>query len=68
MCDESKYETAMIIVPMFHRFGLYYMLLGGLWLGNVIVSLPAFKPESFLNAIQQYKVSLQALTKRLIPI
>lgn len=56
-CHLSKYETTLCILPLFHAYALHYILTCGLWAGNCIVVLPAFKPETFLKAIQNYKVN-----------
>jgi len=62
----TLYETTLCIIPMFHAYGLAIILILGLRCGQMIVSLPRFEPEVFLNAIQEYKVSVMPLVPPLI--
>ena len=59
--DPEKHETSLAVIPMFHAFGLSGILLGGLLVGNTIVTFSKFEPEPFLSAIQKYKVSVTGL-------
>lgn len=45
------------LLPMFHSYGLGYILSMTLYCGFTIVCINGFKPESFLKVIQKYRVS-----------
>ena len=52
-------ETAVVlaVLPMFHIYGFTVVTLRALASGATIVTLPRFEPESFLTAIERYRVS-----------
>ena len=52
----------MGILPFFHIYGLTAVMNCGLASGAKIVTLPNFKPASFLESIQKYRVSHYSLT------
>ena len=45
------------ILPFFHIYGMVVLLASGLYQGSTNVILPKFEPQSFLEAIQNYKIS-----------
>ncbi|KAK7067071.1 hypothetical protein SK128_021687 [Halocaridina rubra] len=58
--DVTNKDTSLIILPLFHGFGMA-MCLTSLCYGLQAVVLPRFIPESFLKAIHSYKVTLVPL-------
>ena len=43
-------------LPFFHAYGMVAIMLGGLFGGGTIITLPRFVPEQFLATIEKYKV------------
>jgi acyl-CoA synthetase (AMP-forming)/AMP-acid ligase II len=48
---------SLAFLPMYHIYGLTVVLLGGLVAGIKLVTIPRFEPESFLKALQDYRVT-----------
>lgn len=46
------------VLPFFHIFGFTVTLIAKLALGNKIVTLPEFKPNTFIDVIKQHKATL----------
>jgi acyl-CoA synthetase (AMP-forming)/AMP-acid ligase II len=57
----SENDTLICVLPLFHIYGLVVVLNMGLYQGATIVTLPRFELESFLQAIQDYGVTLTHL-------
>ncbi len=55
---EEPSSCLMGVVPFFHIYGIVVVLLSSLYGGTSVVSLPKFQPESFLSAIEKYKVNI----------
>lgn len=49
--------VTLAFLPMFHIFGFTVVTLCGLVKGITLVTVPRFEPESFLSAIQNYRVT-----------
>lgn len=64
MCDSWLYkckkgeETIMGIIPLFHVYGLTTVLILSVMLGNRMVLLPKFDPETALKTIAKQKPTL----------
>ncbi|WP_142827672.1 AMP-binding protein [Planococcus soli] len=64
MCDNWLYkckkgeETIMGIIPLFHVYGLTTVLILSVMLGNKMVLLPKFDPETALKTINKQKPTL----------
>lgn len=64
MCDSWLYrckkgeETIMGIIPLFHVYGLTTVLILSVMLGNKMVLLPRFDPETALKTINKQKPTL----------
>ncbi|ANU12771.1 Long-chain-fatty-acid--CoA ligase [Planococcus halocryophilus Or1] len=64
MCDSWLYkckkgeETIMGIIPLFHVYGLTTVLILSVMLGNKMVLLPKFDPETALKTINKQKPTL----------
>ena len=46
------------VVPFFHMYGIVIVILSSLYGGTSVVSLPKFEPDSFLAAIEKYRVHI----------
>ena len=49
--------VSLAFLPMFHIYGFTVILVGGLANGITLVTMPRFEPESFLKALQDYRVT-----------
>ena len=54
------------IVPFFHIYGISVLLASGLCQGSTNVILPKFEPQSFLEALQSYKINETFLVPPLV--
>ena len=54
-------DTLICVLPLFHIYGMVVVLNMGLYSGATIVTMPRFELESFLQAVQDYDVSLAHL-------
>jgi acyl-CoA synthetase (AMP-forming)/AMP-acid ligase II len=59
-------DTLICVLPMFHIYGLVVVLNMGLYSGSTIVTMPRFELESFLQAVQDYNVSLAHLVPPIV--
>ncbi|HEX6718898.1 MAG TPA: 4-coumarate--CoA ligase family protein [Pyrinomonadaceae bacterium] len=59
-------DTLICVLPLFHIYGLVVVLNMGLYSGATIVLMPRFELESFLQAVQDYEVSLAHLVPPII--
>jgi len=53
----------LAFLPMFHIYGFTVLTVCGLACGQTLVTLPRFEPETFLKALQDYRVT----TLHLVP-
>jgi acyl-CoA synthetase (AMP-forming)/AMP-acid ligase II len=51
-------DTLICVLPLFHIYGLVVVLNMGLYTGATVVLMPRFDLESFLQAAQDYEISL----------
>ncbi|KAH3853329.1 hypothetical protein DPMN_095851 [Dreissena polymorpha] len=51
-------DCNIAVLPFFHLYGMGPVLMGTLQDGGKMVTLPAFDPEAYLNAIVQHKASI----------
>lgn len=61
LCYFYETDTLICVLPLFHIYGLAVVLNMGLYTGATIVTMPRFDLESFLQAAQDYEVSLAHL-------
>ncbi|HZJ47076.1 MAG TPA: 4-coumarate--CoA ligase family protein [Pyrinomonadaceae bacterium] len=59
-------DTLICVLPLFHIYGLMVILNMGLYTGATVVLLPRFEMESFLQAAQDYDVSLAHLVPPIV--
>jgi acyl-CoA synthetase (AMP-forming)/AMP-acid ligase II len=53
----SPDDRVLAILPFFHIYGLMVIMNLGLYLGTTVVTLPRFEMESFLQAIQDHRIT-----------
>lgn len=51
-------EVPLSVLPFFHIYGLTVLMTAKLALGTKVVTLPTFKPKTFLNAIKDYQATM----------
>ncbi|XP_057304021.1 uncharacterized protein LOC130641298 [Hydractinia symbiolongicarpus] len=51
-----KLTKALCVLPMFHIYGLVYIMFVHLVRGFTLYTLPSFDPETFLSALQNHKI------------
>ncbi|HEY6924548.1 MAG TPA: 4-coumarate--CoA ligase family protein [Steroidobacteraceae bacterium] len=56
--ERSGLHSFIGVLPFFHIYGLVVVLNFGLRMGTTIVTLPRFEPESFLKALQDWRVEI----------
>lgn len=54
----SHQDSVVAVLPFYHIYGLVIVLLHKLSVGCKVVTLPKFQPNTFLNTLQNHKVSL----------
>ena len=59
-------DSVLGLLPFFHIYGMIVILLYGLSAGAKDIILPKFEPDSFLSAIQNYKISKANLVPPLV--
>jgi acyl-CoA synthetase (AMP-forming)/AMP-acid ligase II len=59
-------DTLICVLPLFHIYGLVVVLNMGLYTGATIVTMPRFDLQAFLQAAQDYNVSLAHLVPPII--
>ena len=55
--EAGKTMRILVVLPLYHAYGLVGMNMFGLAGGANLVILPKFEPHSYLRAIEKYKVS-----------
>jgi ribosome assembly protein SQT1 len=61
----DKTEVALGLLPLSHIYGLVVIAQGSTWRGDEVIILPKFELQSFLNAIQTYKIQSLYLVSRM---
>lgn len=51
-------EVPLSVLPFFHIYGLTVLMISKLALGTKVVTLPSFKPRTFLAAIRDYEATM----------
>jgi acyl-CoA synthetase (AMP-forming)/AMP-acid ligase II len=59
-------DSLICVLPLFHIYGLMVVLNMGLYTGATIVTMPRFDLEGFLQAAQDYEVSMAHLVPPII--
>ena len=55
--DELLVTTLVLMLPMYHAYGLYLLTANGHSMGANVVVMSKFTPDFYLELIQKYKVS-----------
>ncbi|XP_076066614.1 uncharacterized protein LOC143039986 [Oratosquilla oratoria] len=63
---ESHQESVLGLLPFFHAYGMYAVMMCNLALGSKLVTLPKFLPEPFVANIVRHKVEVLHLVTPLI--
>jgi len=50
-------DVSLLVLPLFHIYGLVVIGLNGLRTGNTILVMSAFEPNHFLDSVQRYRVT-----------
>jgi acyl-CoA synthetase (AMP-forming)/AMP-acid ligase II len=66
LCYFYETDTLICVLPLFHIYGLVVVLNMGLYSGATIVLMPRFELESFLQATQDYEVTLSHLVPPIV--
>jgi acyl-CoA synthetase (AMP-forming)/AMP-acid ligase II len=60
---KDKSEVALGLLPLSHIYGLVVIAQASTWRGDETIILPKFELQSYLNAIQTYKIACLYLVK-----
>ena len=66
LCYFFENDTLICILPLFHIYGLVVVLNMGLYMGATIVTMPRYELEQFLQAVQEYRVTLAHLVPPIV--
>lgn len=58
---EQYQDVSPSVLPFFHIYGFTVLMISKLALGVKVVTLPEFKPETFVNSIRQHKATIMHL-------
>ncbi|CAF4831145.1 unnamed protein product [Pieris macdunnoughi] len=53
---ETNQDTVLAIIPMYHSYGLTVVALHKLAVGLKLVTMPKFKPETFVKALEKHSI------------
>jgi acyl-CoA synthetase (AMP-forming)/AMP-acid ligase II len=53
----GEFDVAMIVLPLYHIYGLNVAMNQAIWLGAAQVVIPRFKVKEFCELIEKYKVT-----------
>lgn len=59
-------DTLLCLLPLYHIYGLMMVLNMGLYAGATVVMMPRFELESFLQTMQDYRVTMAPLVPPLV--
>ncbi|XP_063894679.1 uncharacterized protein LOC110369863 [Helicoverpa armigera] len=63
---ESHQDSTLVVLPMFHSYGLSICMLHKLSVGVKLVTLPKFQPDMFLNTLLKHKLHLMYLAPPMV--
>ena len=66
LCYFYETDTLICVLPLFHIYGLVVVLNMGLYSGATVVMMPRFDLEGFLQAVQDYNVSMAHLVPPIV--
>ena len=53
---EAGKDRMLVILPMYHIYGMVASMYAGLVQGITLVTIPRFIPQQFMNALEKHKV------------
>merc|ERR1719483_129002 len=59
-------ESTVVVLPFFHIYAMSMVMILNLHLGNKIITLPKFEPESYLKALVNYQPTVLHLVPPLV--
>lgn len=62
----DKQEVALGLLPLSHIYGLVVIAKGSIYRGDEVIILPKFELESYLHAIQKFKINCLYLVPPII--
>jgi acyl-CoA synthetase (AMP-forming)/AMP-acid ligase II len=66
LCYFYETDKLICVLPLFHIYGLVVVLNMGLYSGATVVLMPRFELEGFLQAVQDYEVTLTQLVPPIV--
>lgn len=64
--SDTHQDVLPCVLPFFHCYGWSCTLISKLHLGCKLVTLPTFKPETFLNALDEHKATVLYLVPPIV--
>jgi acyl-CoA synthetase (AMP-forming)/AMP-acid ligase II len=64
--DTHHDDTVIAVLPLYHVYGQMVILNKTLYMGGTLITMPRFELESFLQAMQNYKVTMAPLAPPLV--
>jgi acyl-CoA synthetase (AMP-forming)/AMP-acid ligase II len=64
--DDTYLENALGLLPLSHIYGLIVIAISSVWRGDGVVILPKFEFQTFLTAVQDYKINTLYLVPPII--
>jgi len=64
--SDSFQETFICVLPFFHIYGLFSIMLFGFEKGAKLVTLPRFDPKSFITAVNQHEPTIVHMVPPLV--
>nr|XP_032518153.1 4-coumarate--CoA ligase-like 7 [Danaus plexippus plexippus] len=61
LTTDSNQDTILLYLPMFHSYGMSVKMLHKLSVGLKLVTLPKFKPDTFISILEKHKINLTYL-------
>ncbi|CAG9583383.1 unnamed protein product [Danaus chrysippus] len=61
LTTESNQDTILLYLPMFHAYGMSVKMLHKLSVGLKLITLPKFKPDTFITVLEKHKINLTYL-------
>ncbi|CAG9101368.1 unnamed protein product [Plutella xylostella] len=55
---KSYQDKTLVVLPLFHIYGLTILMLHKLSIGSQLVTVPKFQGSTFLNVLEKHKISL----------
>ncbi|CAG9788310.1 unnamed protein product [Diatraea saccharalis] len=63
---ETHQDTALVILPLFHLYGLGIIMLHKMSAGVKLLTLPKFQPDTFLNSLKVHRSNIVYLVPPMV--